>query len=239
MMTIKHDIDTELTSSAEDAPAEDATATHDGEATATRHERDTTDAEAADSLKAWLSAPTQGDAQDDASKVADGPENASQEDVRPTDTPNGNQPQNDDAQEPQDGPEPSREQDAAADDAKAADGPENTPQEDAPTSRDALERAYAELQAKVAELEAREAARIEANAKSEALAAAGIKGDYGCLLVGGRESWGEQVDMLKQFAAENAPARSVRRDPALDADFDTEEEEITAQDFLKGSLNPT
>ncbi len=238
MMTIKHDIDTELTSSAEDAPAEDATATHGGEATATRHERDTTDVEAADSLKAWLSAPTRGDMQDDASKAADGPENASQEDVRPTDTPNGGEPQ-DDAQEPQDGPESSREQDAAADASKAADGPESTPQEDAPTSRDALERAYAELQAKVAELEAREAARLEANAKSEALAAAGIKGDYGQLLTGSKESWGEQIELLKQFVAENAPARPVRRDPALDADFDTEEEKITAQDFLKGSLNPT
>ena len=136
-----------------------------------------TDVEAADSLKAWLSAPTRGDARDDASSAADGPENASQKDVRPADTPNGGEPQDDTQeppQEPQDGPEPSHEQDDTADSPKAANGPESTPQEDTPTDRDALERAYAELQAKVAELEAKEAARIEAQEKTNALTEAGI-----------------------------------------------------------------
>lgn len=194
-----------------------------------------TDVEAADSLKAWLAAPTQGDAQDDASSAADGPENAPQKDVRPADTPNGGEPQ-DDAQEPQDGPEPSHEQDDTADAPEAANAPENTPDEGA-NGRDALERAYADLQAKVAELEAKEAARIEAQEKSNALTEAGIKGDFGQLLTGSKDTWASQIEMLKQFAAENAPTISVPRDPALDADLDTEDEEITAEEFLKGSRN--
>mgnify|MGYP000883279343 FL=1 len=198
-------------------------------------DQDTTDAEAADSLKAWLSTPTQGDVQGEAAEVADGPESASQKDVRPADTPNGGEPQ-DDAQEPQDGPESSREQDDTANASEATDGPENTSHEDA-TDRDALERAYADLQAKVAELEAREAARIEAQEKTNALTAAGIKGAFGRLLTGSKETWGEQIDLLKQFAAQNAPAISVPRDPALDADLNTEDEEITAEDFLKGTHN--
>jgi len=199
-------------------------------------DQDTTTTEATDSLKAWLSTPTQGDTQEETAEAADGPENASQKDAHPADTPNGNQPQ-DDAQEPQDGPEPSHEQDDTADAPKDANGPENTPQEDATTDRDALERAYADLQAKIAELEAREAARIEAQEKTNALTKAGIKGDYIRLLTGRPESWNEQIDLLKQFAAENAPAISVPRDPALDADLEGEEEEITAESFLKGTNN--
>lgn len=199
-------------------------------------DQDTTAAEVADGLKAWLAAPTQGDAQEETAEAADGPENTSQKDVHPADTPNGGEPQ-DDAQEPQDGPESSHEQDDTADAPDAADGPENTPQEDAATSRDALERAYADLQAKVAELEAREAARIEAQEKTNALTAAGLKGDYSQLLTGSKDTWGEQIHLLKQFAAQNAPAITVPRDPALDADLESEEEEITAEEFLTGKHN--
>ena len=199
-------------------------------------DQDTTAAEVADGLKAWLAAPTQGDAQEEAAEAVNGPENTSQKDVHPADTPNGGEPQ-DDAQEPQDGPESSHEQDDTADAPDAADGPENTPQEDAATSRDALERAYADLQAKVAELEAREAARIEAEEKTNALTKAGIRGDYGQLLTGSKDTWGEQINMLRNLVAENAPAISVPRDPALDADLESEEEEITAEEFLTGKHN--
>lgn len=193
-------------------------------------DQDTTAAEVADGLKAWLAAPTQGDAQEETAEAANGPENASQKDVRPADTP---APPQDDAQELQDGTEGPQAKDTTTDDAKAADGPENASHEGA-TDRDALERAYADLQAKVAKLEAQEAARIEAEEKSNALTAAGIKGDYSPLLTGSKETWGEQIDLLKQFAAENAPAISVPRDPALDADLEGEEEEITAAEFLTG-----
>ena len=197
-------------------------------------DQDTTAAEVADGLKAWLAAPTQGDAQEEAAEAVNGPENTSQKDVRPADTP---APPQDDAQELQDGTEAPQAKDTPTDDAKAADGAENAPQEDAPTDFDSLQRAYTDLQAQVAELEAREAARIEAEEKSSALTAAGIKGNFGQLLTGSKETWGEQIDLLKQFAAENAPAISVPRDPALDADLETEEEEITAEDFLKGTHN--
>ena len=193
-------------------------------------DQDTTAAEVADGLKAWLAAPTQGDAQEETAEAANGPENASQKDVRPADTPARPQ---DDAQELQDGPVDPQAKDTPTDDAKAADGPENASHEGA-TDRDALERAYAELQTKVAELEAREAARIEAQEKSSALTAAGITGDFSQLLTGGKDTWASQIEMLKQFAAENAPAISVPRDPALDADLESEEEEITAEEFLTG-----
>ena len=196
-------------------------------------DQDTTAAEVADGLKAWLSTPTQGDAQDAAPSAVNGPENASQKDVRPADTP---APPQDDAQELQDGPVDPQAKDTPTDDAKAADGPENTSHEGA-TDRDALERAYANLQAKIAELEAREAARIEAEEKSNALTAAGITGDFSQLLTGGKDTWDEQISLLKQFAAENAPAITVPRDPALDADLEAEEEEITAEEFLTGKHN--
>lgn len=194
-------------------------------------DQDTTAAEVADGLKAWLAAPTQGDAQEETAEAADGPENASQKDVRPADTPNGGEPQDDAQDDAQDGPESSHEQDDTADSPEATDGPENTSHEGA-ADRDALERAYAALQAKVTELEAREAARVEAQEKTNALTEAGIKGDFGPLLTGSKDTWGEQIDLLKQFAAENAPAISVPRDPALDADLESEEEEVTAQEFL-------
>lgn len=197
-------------------------------------DQDTTAAEVADGLKAWLAAPTQGDAQEETAEAANGPENASQKDVRPADTPT---PPQDDAQELQDGTEGPQAKDTTTDDAKAADGAENAPQEDAPTDFDSLQRAYTELQAKVTELEAQEAARIEAQEKTNALTAAGIKGNYSQLLTGGKDTWGAQINLLKQFAAENAPAISVPRDPALDADLEAEEEEITAQEFLTGKHN--
>lgn len=201
-------------------------------------DHDTTAAEVADGLKAWLAAPTQGDAQEETAEAANGPENASQKDVRPADTP---APPQDDAQEhpqePQDGAEGPQAKDTTTDDAKAADGAENAPQEDAPTDFDSLQRAYADLQAQVAELEAQEAARIEAQEKTNALTAAGIKGDYSQLLTGSKDTWATQIEMLRQFAADNAPAITVPRDPALDADLEAEEEEITAEEFLTGKHN--
>ena len=151
-------------------------------------------------------------------------------------------------QAPQDGPEDTATQDDTVESPEAADGAENTPEEDAEnTSEDTseedanemddLKQRYAALEAKLAELEAKEAARLEAEAKAEALTTAGIKGDYGQLLHGDQETWAEQIETLKAFAAENAPAISVPRDPALDADLEGEEEEITAEEFLTGKHN--
>ena len=130
-----------------------------------------------------------------------------------------------DSQEPPEAPqEPSQEPE------------EDTPQEDT-AEADSLRQAYAELQAKVAELEAREAARAEAAQKTEALAAAGIKGDYSALLSGPKDQWAGQIALLKELAAENAPRVSVPRDPAVDADVWSEPKEITADEFLNGRRN--
>lgn len=186
--------------------------------------QEVTIAEVGDGLKAWL---TSGE---DAS--SDGPENAPQEDA----------PQ-EDAQEPQEGPQGPQDepveptpQDDTPDSPEAADEAEDTPQEDA-AEADNLAQAYAELQAKVAELEAREAARVEAQEKTSTLAEAGIRGDYSQLLTGSKDTWAAQIKMLKEFAAENAPAVSIPRDPAVDADLFDAPKEISAEEFLRSRSN--
>jgi hypothetical protein len=187
--------------------------------------------EVGDSLKAWLAGGQEGDT----AEAANASENAPQEDVRPADTPNGSEPQ-DDIQEPQDGPvEPAPEEDTA-DSPKAAEEPEDAPQEDV-SETDTLKQAYAALEAKVAELEAREAARLEAQEKTNALTEAGIKGDYSALLNGPKDQWAGQIALLKEFAAENGRAVSVPRDPAVDADVWSEPKEISAEEFLRSRSN--
>lgn len=136
-------------------------------------------------------------------------------------------------QEPQDGPVEPAPQDDRADSPEAAEEPENASQEDT-SEEDTLQQKYAALEAKLAELEAREAARVEAEQKTNALNAAGIKGNYGQLLTGSPDTWDTQIDLLKQFAAENAPAVSLPRDPAVDADLFAEDKELTADEFLRG-----
>lgn len=166
-----------------------------------------------------------------------------------TDTAEDTAPSVQDAQEtpqaPQDGHEDTATQDDTAEPPKAADEAENTPDEDAEedaenitedtSEMDDLKQRYAALEAKLAELEAKEAARLEAEAKAEALTNAGVKGDYGALLHGDQETWAEQIETLKAFAADNAPAMgSARRDPALDADMDDYDEDTHS---LKAFIN--
>lgn len=116
---------------------------------------------------------------------------------------------------------------------EAAEEPENTPQGDAPET-DTLQQEYAALKAKVANLEAKEAARIEAEAKSAALTEAGIKGDYGQLLTGSRESWGQQIDLLRRFAADNPPRP---RDPAVDASLGDGNGPRALRELLRDGIN--
>ena len=149
-------------------------------------------------------------------------------------------------QEPQNSPENTATQDDTVEPPKAADEAENTPEKDAEedaentseedaSEMDTLKEKYAALEAKLAELEAKEAARLEAEAKTEALTNAGIKGDYGQLLHGDQETWDAQIAALKAFAAENAPAMGpARRDPALDADMDDYDEDTRS---LKAFIN--
>lgn len=183
-------------------------------------DQEATTEEVGDALKEWLTA---GD-QEDAPADGDG------------DTATGDQePQQEANQEPQDGPVEPAPQDDTAESPEAAEEPENTSQED--TEEDTLQQKYAALEAKLAELEAREAARIEAEQKTNALNAAGIRGSYGQLLTGSPDTWNAQIALLKQFAADNAPAVSVPRDPAVDADLFAEDKELTADEFLRGHSN--
>lgn len=188
-------------------------------------DQEATTEQVGDALKEWLKA---GDQEDAPAAPTDGDGDTA------TDGATGDQePQQEGQQEPQDGPVEPAPQDDTADSPEAAEEPENASQEDT-SEEDTLQQKYAALEAKVAELEAREIARVEAVQKASALTAAGIKGDYSQLLTGGKETWDTQIDLLKQFAADNAPAVSLPRDPAVDADLFAEDKELTADEFLRG-----
>lgn len=180
-------------------------------------DQEATTEQVGDALKEWLKTGDQEDA--------------------PADGATGNQDAHTEGQqEPQDGPVEPAPQDDTADSPEAAEEPEDASQEDA-EEEDTLQQKYAALEAKLAELEAREAARIEAEQKTNALNAAGIKGNWGQLLTGSPDTWNAQIDLLKQFAAQNAPAVSLPRDPAVDADLFAEDKELTADEFLRGHSN--
>lgn len=191
----------------------------------TTDDQEATTEQVGDALKEWLKAGDQEDAptDDDSDTATDG-------------TTDGQNAHTEGHQEPQDGPVEPAPQDDTADSPEAAGEPENASQEDA-SKEDTLQQKYAALEAKLAELEAREAARVEAAQKADALTAAGIKGSYGQLLTGSPDTWSAQIDMLRQFAADNAPAVSVPRDPAVDADLFAEDKELTADEFLRGHSN--
>ena len=188
-------------------------------------DQEATTEQVGDALKEWLTAGGKelAPADDDGDTATDG-------------TTDNQEPQQEDHQEPQDGTTDPAPQDDKADSPEAAEEPENASQEDA-EEEDTLQQKYAALEAKLAELEAREAARVEAEQKTNALTAAGIKGNYSQLLTGGKDTWAAQIDLLKQFAAENAPAVSIPRDPAVDANLWAEDKEITADEFLTGRNN--
>lgn len=185
-------------------------------------DQEATTEQVGDALKEWLKAGDKEDApaDDDGDTATDG-------------TNDGQEPQQEAHQEPQDGPVEPAPQDDTADSPEAAEEPENASQEDT-SEEDTLQQKYDALQAKLAELEAREAARVEAEQKTNALNAAGIKGNYSQLLTGSPDTWNTQIDLLKQFAADNAPAVSLPRDPAVDADLFAEDKELTADEFLRG-----
>jgi hypothetical protein len=191
----------------------------------TTDDQEATTEQVGDALKEWLTAGDKEDApaDDDGDTTTDG-------------ATDGQEPQQEGHQEPQDGPVEPAPQDDKADSPEVVEEPENASQEEA-EEEDTLQQKYAALEAKLAELEAREAARIEAQEKTDALTAAGIVGDYGKLLTGSKDTWGEQINLLQQFAAENAPAISVPRDPAVDADLFAEDKELTADEFLRGHSN--
>lgn len=188
-------------------------------------DQEATTEQVGDALKEWLKAGDQEDA------PADGDGDTA------TDGATGDQDAHTEGQqEPQDGPVEPTPQDDTTNPPEAAEEPENASQEDA-EEEDTLQQKYAALEAKLAELEARETARVEAQEKTAALSAAGIKGNYSALLNGAKDQWAGQIELLKQFAAENGRAVSVPRDPAVDADLFDTPKEITADEFLTGRRN--
>lgn len=185
----------------------------------TTDDQEATTEQVGDALKEWLKAEEDAPADDDSATAT-----------------NNQEPQQEAHQEPQDGTVDPTPQDDKADSPEAAEEPEDTPKEDT-EELGSLEEKYAALQARLAELEAREAARLEAQEKTNALTEAGIKGDYSALLNGPKDQWAGQIALLKEFAAENGRAVSVPRDPAVDADVWSEPKEISAEEFLRSRSN--
>lgn len=97
------------------------------------------------------------------------------------------------------------------------------------TPKDDLEALKAQIEAltnKLAEKEAAERAAAEYAAKSAALEKAGIPDTFARFLTGDEDSWQEQIDALTTLRgqASTAPAPSIPRDPAVDADLETEDD---------------
>lgn len=109
-----------------------------------------------------------------------------------------------------------------------ADEPEKTePPEEPKVSVDDLRAQIEELKSVIAAKEAAEKEAAEHAAKVEALKKADIPDEFARFLSGDKDSWQEQIDALTTLRgqASTAPAApSVPRDPAVDADLETEDE---------------
>lgn len=90
----------------------------------------------------------------------------------------------------------------------------------------------AQLAALTEKLEAKEAAEraaAELSEKESLLSGAGIPARFASFLTGDKDSWQEQVDALATLReqADATPAPSVPRDPAVDADLETEDDGLS------------
>lgn len=114
---------------------------------------------------------------------------------------------------------------------------EETPAEEAPkdgaeASADVVSELRAQLAALTEKLEAKEAAEraaAELSEKEGLLSKANIPARFASFLTGNKDSWQEQVDALATLReqADAAPAPSVPRDPAVDADLETEDDGLS------------
>ena len=114
---------------------------------------------------------------------------------------------------------------------------EETPAEEAPkndeeTHSDEVSELRAQLAALTEKLEAKEAAEraaAELSEKESILAKANIPVRFASFLTGDKDSWQEQVDALATLRgqADATPAPSVPRDPAVDADLETEDDALS------------
>lgn len=106
---------------------------------------------------------------------------------------------------------------------------EKSPEE---TAADEVSELRAQLAALTEKLEAKEAAEraaAELSEKEGLLSKANIPARFASFLTGDKDSWQEQVDALATLReqADAAPAPSVPRDPAVDADLETEDDGLS------------
>lgn len=109
---------------------------------------------------------------------------------------------------------------------------EETPKDDAETHSDEVSDLRAQLAALTEKLEAKEAAEraaAELSEKEGLLSKANIPARFASFLTGDKDSWQEQVDALATLReqADATPAPSVPRDPAVDADLETEDDGLS------------
>lgn len=109
---------------------------------------------------------------------------------------------------------------------------EEAPKDDEETHSDEVSELRAQLAALTEKLEAKEAAEraaAELSEKESILAKANIPARFASFLTGDKDSWQEQVDALATLReqADATPAPSVPRDPAVDADLETEDDGLS------------
>jgi hypothetical protein len=109
---------------------------------------------------------------------------------------------------------------------------EEAPKDDEETHSDEVSELRAQLAALTEKLEAKEAAEraaAELSEKEGLLSKASIPARFASFLTGDKDSWQEQVDALATLReqADAAPAPSVPRDPAVDADLETEDDGLS------------
>ena len=109
---------------------------------------------------------------------------------------------------------------------------EEAPKGDAETPADVVSELRAQLAALTEKLEAKEAAEraaAELSEKEGMLSKANIPARFASFLTGDKDSWQEQVDALATLReqADATPAPSVPRDPAVDADLETEDDGLS------------
>lgn len=109
---------------------------------------------------------------------------------------------------------------------------EEAPKDDEETHSDEVSELRAQLAALTEKLEAKEAAEraaAELSEKEGLLSKANIPARFATFLTGDKDSWQEQVDALATLReqADATPAPSVPRDPAVDADLETEDDGLS------------
>lgn len=109
---------------------------------------------------------------------------------------------------------------------------EEASKDDAETHSDEVSELRAQLAALTEKLEAKEAAEraaAELSEKEALLSKTNIPARFASFLTGDKDSWQEQVDALATLReqADATPAPSVPRDPAVDADLETEDDGLS------------